>query len=101
MKSNDRLGDLHRTEEEVLAILKGLQSALGDEMMPMVIMTIGMLYDFPPQEFMERLGHSVIHSVKSNPDIKDDPEANLVMSMLEQELKNVSGKKKDSNIGYL
>ena len=39
MKSNDRIGDLHRTEEEVLEILKGLQSALGEEMMPIVIMT--------------------------------------------------------------
>lgn len=101
MKSKERLGDLHRTEDEVLDVLHGLKENLGDEMMPIVIMTIGILYDFPPNEFMVRLGNSVVKSVEANPNIKDDPEAQLVLSLLKKELEKEPGKKKDSNIGYL
>ena len=101
MKSNERLGDLHRTEKEVLDVLKGMKDAMGDEAMPIVIMTVGILYDFPPNEFMVRLGNSVVKSVEANPDVKNDPEAKLVLSLLKKELEKQVGEKKDSNIGYL
>ena len=101
MKSNERLGDLHRTEDEVLDVLKGMKDAMGDEAMPIVIMTVGILYDFPPNEFMVRLGNSVVKSVEDNPDVKNDPEAKLVLSLLKKELEKQVGEKKDSNIGYL
>lgn len=101
MKSKDRLGDLHKTEDEVLDVLHGMKENLGDEMMPIVIMTIGILYDYPPNEFMKRLGNSVVDSVEKNPDAKNDPEAQLVLSLLKKELSYMDGKKKDSNIGYL
>ena len=101
MKSKDRLGDLHKTEDEVLDILKGMKDVMGDEAMPIVIMTVGILYDLPPNEFMVRLGNSVVKSVEDNPDVKNDPEARLVLSLLKKELEKETGKKKDSNIGYL
>ena len=101
MKSNDRLGDLHRTEEDIMDILHGLQENLGMDVMPTVIMTIGILYNYPPEDFKKRLGYSVMNAVENNPDVKNDAEAQLVMSLLKKELQDIDSKKKDNNIGYL
>ena len=102
MKSNDRLGDLHRTEEEIMDILQGLLENLGMDAIHTVIMTIGILYNYPPEEFMKRLGYSVINAVENNnPDVKNDEEVQLVMKLLMKELEDTDSKKKNSNIGYL
>lgn len=101
MKSNDRLGDLHRTEEDIMDILHGLQENLGMDAMPTVIMTIGILYGYSPEDFMKRLGYSVMNAVENNPAVKNDEEAQLVMKLLRKELQDIDSKKKDSNIGYL
>ena len=98
MSEDETLGDLNISEQDILNLIKEL-GEISEEIMPVVMMTIGCIYKISPTEFFKRLGNTVVKEIESHPGIDKDHTAQALLGMLKSEIMNLDNK--DSNIGYL
>jgi hypothetical protein len=96
MVQTESLGNLSATEKDVMNLIEQVIKSDQQDIVPGMMLTLGVLYQYAPDDFFKRLSKTVLKKAEEL-GLGDHP----LTKILTETMNNLTPVTKENNIGYL